>query len=449
MRPIALLIPLLVCGCPPRDDTGVDALSVRIDADIGSLVWVSWEQAEADTMVVEYSFDGGARTSTPQVELEPGPQQLPLLGIPFDAEVELVLHRVATFGAVETQTATIHTDPLPAGLPEPTLLAADSSLYDPTTPWLLTSIDKPGDVGTPEATWTIILDRDGRVVWALETPAFRLTMHPRISADGRAILMDLNSHMGTFDRGAASQVQRVGIDGGLQATWDTPGLHHPYTDLPDGSLAWGAWGDDLETLELLDPDGAQRTLWDCADYHAAQGMPETNCSSNTISWDPASERFLFSFYTTHTVVEIDGASGETTRWFGQMPGGWTFEPEDSAFVWQHGAYLTAEGTLLCSMRAPDGAEETVAREYRLDAHSETLQEIWSYGLGQDLFAPELGEAYRLPGGNTLLNYGSGTHIREVTPSGATAWELSFATGSLLGRSTPIDDLYALLPDGSR
>ncbi len=445
MRSTALLVPLLACACPQPDDTGHVALAARIDAGIGSLVWVSWEQAEQDTMVVEYRFDDGAWMSTPRVELEPGPQEILLLGIPFDAEVEIELHKVVAFGVAEPLTTGIHTAAPPPGLPQPNLLASEPELLDPATPWLLTSMDQPGQAGTPEATWVIILDRAGRVVWARETPAFRLTMHPRISADGHAILMDLNSHMGMFDRGAASQVQRVGIDGIVQRSWDTPGLHHPYTDLPDGSLAWGAWGDDLETLEILDPAGAQRTLWACADFHAEQGMPEANCSSNTLSWDPASERFLFSFYTTHTVVEIDGASGETTRWFGQMPGGWGFDPQDSEFIWQHGAYMREDGTLLVSMRAPGGVEETVAREYSLDEHSQTLRQTWSYGLGQGLYAPELGEAIRLPGGNTLLNYGTGTHIREVTAGGATAWELVFDSGSLMGRSTPIEDLYALLP----
>ncbi len=314
---------------------------------------------------------------------------------------------------------------------------------DPDSPYILTSIDQPNDIGTPEGSWVIILDRDGRIVWALETSAFSLTIHPRLSADGDAILMDLNSHFGQFDRGAASQVQRVDITGTVQQSWDTPGLHHPFTQLPDGSIAWGAWGDELETLEILDPDGTQRTLWTCDDYHAAQGLPDTPCSSNTLSWSEARDSFLFSFYTTHTVVEIDRSSGETQRWFGQMPGSWSFEPSEGEFVWQHGAYITDAGTLLASMKRDALAEETVAREYRLDPEGEILEQIWSYGNDQGLYAPELGEAIRLPGGNTLLNYGSGVRLREVTPEGYVAWDLDFEGATLLGRSEPIPDLYTL------
>jgi hypothetical protein len=446
MRPLPLLTALLLAGCPKPDDSGIDGLTAEIDLAVGSVVWLRWEQIEADTMHAEYRADGGDWLRTPEIECEAGPQELPLLGLPYDAKVEIELHELVRFGISEPELTSIRTAPLPEGLPTIELLAADPTLQDPDTPWLLAAIDHPGDAGTPEGTWVFIMDRAGTIVWALETPAQRFTIHPRIAADGAAILMDLNSHFGAFDRGATSQVQRVGIDGVVQRTWDTPGLHHPFTDLPDGSIAWGAWGEGLETLEIIDPDGAQRTLWDCGDYHAAQGLPDTPCSSNTLSWDANQGDFLFSFYTTHTVVRIDGETGEILHWYGQMPGSWTFEPEESGFVWQHGGYITDAGTLLVSMRRDALADETVAREYSLDAEGEILEQTWSYGTGEGLYAPELGEAIRLPDGNTLLNYGTGLRIREITSEGELAWDLRLSPGSMLGRSEPIGDLYALMGD---
>ena len=444
MRNFTLLAAALLTGCPKPEDSGVEGPWVEIDPTVGSVLWLHWDQAEADTMHAEYRADGGDWLRTPEIECEPGPQRLALLGLPYDAEVEIELHRLVRFGIAEPELSGAHTDPLPAGLPAVEVLTTEPALQDPDIPWVLGAIDHPGEAGTPEGSWAFILDRAGRIVWALETPAFRFTLHPRISADGAAILMDLNSHFGAFDRGAASQVQRVGIDGVVQRTWDTPGLHHPFTDLPDGSMAWGAWGEGLETLEIIDPEGAQRTLWDCGPYHAAQGLPDTPCSSNTLSWDEASGSFLFSFYTTHTMVRIDGESGETLHHWGQMPGSWDFEPAESGFVWQHGGYLTDAGTLLVSMRRDALAEETVAREYSLDPAGEILEQTWSYGQGEGLYAQELGEAIRLPGGNTLLNYGTGMRLREVSTEGEIAWDLSLSPGSMLGRSEPIRDLYALL-----
>jgi hypothetical protein len=444
MRSFLPTAAMLIAGCPGPDDSAAQDCT-RVDETIGSIVHVCWEQPEQGTANVSYRVAGEDWRPTLVDQHGAGSNGVVLLGLPYDVEVEFEVRDVAGDTLNE---GSIHTEPLPAELPDVEILASDPELQDPDTPYLLTSIDHLGDADTTEGTWAFILDRDGRIVWALETEPFRLTVHPRISADGAAILMDLNSHFGSFDRGVASQVLRVGIDGVEQARWDTPGLHHPFTDRPDGTLAWGAWGEGLETLEVLDPEGVQRTLWDCTDFHAARGMPDTPCSSNTLCWSEDRGSFLFSLYTTHTVVEIDGDSGETLRWFGQMPDGWAFEPEDSGFIWQHGAYITAEGTLLASMRASTASEETVVREYSLDPDAETLTQLWSFGEGQGVFAPELGEAIRLPGGNTLHNYGTDARIREVTPDGELAWDLMFSPGSWLGRSSPIPDLYALWPEGS-
>ncbi len=441
MRRATTTLALLLSGCPGPRDSAAPADCTRVDTTVGSIVHVCWDQPSEGTVNLHYRVAGEDWRPTLVAPLEAGQQELPLLGLPFGVSVE---YR-ATLDGEPLCEGVIDTAPLPPTLPHIELLTADPEAWDPDSPWLLASIDHLNEAGTSAGTWVFITDRLGRIVWALETPAQRMSLHPRISADGAAILMDLNSHFGVFDRGAASQVQRLGIDGLVQQTWDTPGLHHPYTDLPDGSLAWGAWGEGLETLEVIDPSGAQRSLWDCAEYHAAQGMPGTNCSSNTLEHDAASDRFLFSFYTTHTVVEIDASNGETQRWFGQMPGSWGFEPADSAFVWQHGARYTEGGTLLASMRLDATSDETVVREYSLDSASETLREIWSFGEGQGLYAPELGEAVRLPGGNTLHSYGTGARIREVSPDGTVVWDLAFSPGSWLGRATPVENLYALWP----
>ncbi len=51
----------------------------------------------------------------------------------------------------------------------------------------------------------------------------------------------------------------------------------------------------------------------------------------------------------------------------------------------------------------------------------------------------------LGNGNTLHNCGSGARVREITPAGEVVWDLTFSSGTYLGRTTPIDDLYAFAP----
>lgn len=437
----ALFSLLLLQGCPGATDSAARESAAWVDDTIGSIVWVGWEQPEGGAVNLHYRVAGEDWRPTLVTQAEAGWQELPLLGLPYDVDVDWYLHDTAGATLAEGSTST---DALPGGLPEIEILVDEPSQQDPSLVYLLASIDEPSEIGTPESSWTVVLDRQGRIVWALPTPAQRLTLHPRLARDGEAFLVDLNSHFGIFDRGAASQVQRVSVLGEVEALWDTPGLHHPFTDLDDGSLAWGAWGEAQETLELLAPDGTQRTLWDCADFHEARGFPELGCSSNTLAWDPDTDRFLHSFYTTHTVVEIDGSSGETLRWFGQLVDSWAFDPEDSTFVWQHGVHTTEAGTLLASVRRSADSEETVVREYELDEEGEVLRQIWSFGEDEGVWAQELGEAHRLPSGNTLHNYGTAARIREATPTGEVVWDLHFVEGSWLGRTTPMAGLYDLL-----
>jgi hypothetical protein len=144
-------------------------------------------------------------------------------------------------------------------------------------------------------------------------------------------------------------------------------------------------------------------------------------------------------------VEIDPEAGEATRWFGHLPGAWGFDPEDSAFWWQHGAHLTEAGTLLVSTRSAEEGEETLVREYALDEEARLLRQVWSFGEGQGIYGEVMGEAWRLGNGNTLHNYGSGTRVREVTPEGDLVWDVTFSSGTFLGRTTPIEDLWALAP----
>ena len=438
---------------PPHDsDTAtmelpVGDLSLRVDDTIESLVWLSWEQSAAATVRAEYGPADGEQYVTPSWELEAGRHEKLLLGVPYETEIEVSLVVEDPFGRSDTCTTT--TGDKPSGVPDVSAWGDDhpEGTQDPTLNFLLASIEQVNGFGLAIASWTFVFDRMGRVVWALESPQGKATIHARISHDGSALLIDHNSFYAAFDGGAASQVARTTIDGVEQALYDTPGLHHPFTDTPDGALVYLATAETYDSLVRLDTTtGVSETLWACQPFQDGLGVDQY-CTSNSVSWHEPSQRFLVSFYSSDTVVEIDPEAGQATRWFGHLPGAWGFEPEDSAFWWQHGAHLTDAGTLLLSTKITEDGEETVVREYELDPHAQLLRQVWSFGEGQGVYGEVMGEAWRLPGGNTLHNYGSATRVREITPDGEVVWEVSFSSGTYLGRTTPIADLYALLPQG--
>ncbi len=445
---------LLSTGCPSGDDDDtaddptydeaqVTNVAWEVVEDVPSVIRVTWGQLADATAFVEFSVDEGVWLTSPSLTFEAGTAEALLLGVPHDADVTFRVVNDFGDGPLTAEEVVAHTDPAHEDLVHPELLTADEAAWDPTLQYVLVgSSDYRG--------WTTIVDRQARVVWARQTPGLNATLYTRPSYDGRDLLIDHNSYWAIFDDGDASQVVRMKIDGTEIATYDTPGLHHPFVELADGSIVWGAAHGLTETLDKLTPDGTHEQIWDCDDFQALAGVDNAYCQSNTIFWSETDDTFLFSLYSDETIVEIDHATGDSLRWFGHDPGSWAFDPPESAFHWQHGGHFTEAGTLITSSHVDGASNECVVREYELDEASETLVEVWSFGVGLGVESPTMGEVHRLPGGNTLHNYGSGARLREVTPDGTVVWDIAWDTGDEtttynLGRTTPLEELYAFAP----
>ena len=444
---LLVLVSLAVGGCTGTDDDDDDDevqvadIGWEVHEDIESMIRVTWEQLADATAYVEFTVDEDVWMASPARQVPAGAAEELLLGVPYDTDVTFRVVNDFGDGPLATDEATAHTGLVDEDLVLPTLLTSAASGWDPSLRYVLVgSSDYRG--------WTTIVDRQARVVWARQTPGLNATLYSRPSYDGGDLLIDHNSYWAIFDDGAASQVIRMKIDGTELAVYDTPGLHHPFTELADGSIVWGAADGTTETLEKLTPDGVQEQIWACDTFHDEVGVDQY-CQSNTVFWNEPDDTFLFSLYSDETIVEIDHTTGETLRYFGHLPDAWAFDPEDSAFHWQHGGHYTLAGTLITSSHADGSSDECVVREYELDEDSETLVELWSFGVGLGVEAATMGEVHRLPGGNTLHNYGDGGRLREVQPDGTVVWDISWDTGTStvyhLGRTTPLQDLYAFAP----
>jgi hypothetical protein len=416
-----------------------------------TIVIVSWTQSADAAVHVDYSFDEGVWLSSPARDLAAGPHEELLLGVPYDVEVTWRVIAEDATAVVESEEHTIVTPPPPATIPEPLVAISEPTLQDPNTPYLYLSLVE-ANADFTDRWWALIIDRQARPVWASRSPQNRIHMHPRLSWNGDALLLDSNSYWGAFDGGDNSTVTKMKIDGTVLDFWETPGLHHPYTDMPDGTLAYSAYStpqylDDV--IFLLHPDGSIESVFSCDDFLDDIGEPNnSDCGSNTLTYDPATDTFLVSLFFLETIVEFDATTGAYDKWFGHVDGSWAFDPPSSAFWYQHGGYYTADGTLLTSTHIeprPDGGEN-VTREYMLDEVNKTLVNIWSFGEGDGVYGDQMGEAHRLPNGNVLQNYGTLARLREGTYDGTIAWDVLWPLSSDIGRSAPVSDLYALAPD---
>lgn len=443
------LAPLLfLAGCPVAAPAGLvltDVTAAPLSAQ-PSLLRVVWTQNVAARVHVVYAYDSGAWVRSPDRDLGAGEHEELLVGIPYGSTTSWQVVAVAA-GATDptpVQSPVVETTngALPEGVPVARVEVAATGAAD-ATPYVFTAI-APGDFGGPW--WRLILDRAGRVVWANPSAPERSSLAAKVALDGRSLYLDQNSFWSLFDAGAASTVEQTLLDGSILHEFLTPGLHHPFTDLPDGGVAYGAvqgfYADEILTEVGRDGEAVER--WGCQDFLEGIGAVE-RCGSNAISYDAATGHLLYSFYSFESVVEIQAATGDTVRWFGHLPGSYTFHPPESAFWWQHGVSYTDTGTLLLSCDRSDAGEETIVREYTVDAASETLHEVWRAGEGGGLYGEQMGEAVRLPGGNTWHNDGRLPRLQEFTPDGAVVWDLAW-DATAIGRTLPIQDLWALLPE---
>ncbi|HHO51910.1 MAG TPA: hypothetical protein ENK18_13780 [Deltaproteobacteria bacterium] len=445
---------------PPVSATGdVDLIQAvaRVDDDQGTVLWISWEQSGAATVHLEFSSEPGVWRSSPERGLGAGPHSDLVLGVPYDTDVTWRIVAISAGGTTTTPEVITRTAEIPHDLPWPWVVTSDPSGWDPQVDYVLVSVSY--DDAFYGGHMTSVLDRQGRVVWARPSRRGFATLHPRVAWGETSFLLDHSGFWGDgLGNGDRSVVEEVRIDGSVVTEHATPGLYHPYTDLPDGSIAYprhwtqdldGEPGPDGEKVIVLRPDGSELELFDCT------GWLGDRCGANTLSYDPARDALLYSLFTVETVLELDATTGVPRRWFGHIDGSWPFSPLESAFWYQHGSVYTDTGTLLISTHRDEDSTELVVREYEVDEASQSLVQIWSFGEGQGEVGRQMGEAHRLPDGNTLHNLGTHAVLREITPEGRVVWDVRWenteygdpAGGHSIGRSAPIAvDLYAFVPE---
>jgi hypothetical protein len=305
-----------------------------------------------------------------------------------------------------------------------------------------------------------IADRDGQVLWMHPGQVGVLNPVVAMARDGHSLLYNEFAEDRTVDIGA---VNRLGLDGIPGDSTRTESAHHTFTELPDGTVAY--LGIDVREVESyggvvgdrvveVHPDGTVSqvfTAWEHFNvvphqYWGSDFYPQGHdwTHGNALFYDEASDSYLVSFRNLSAFVEVDRASGEVTRQFGgQNP---DLRPDLSqGFSYQHGVHWTADGTILLtsSGRLDDGELETWASEYAVDEDSGTMEEIWTYGRGLGIHAYALGEAHRLPHGNTLVNWGTAGLLREISQDGEVLWEMVPEEGAFFGRTWFLEDISGL------
>ncbi len=417
-------------------DSDVDELNWWLHDDVEAMVYVSWSQANAGDVHVEYQVDGEWR-STPAFDAEAGSQEQLIVGIPYDMDAEW---RVVRGGGSSVDGPTITTGPVPSALLTTSITVSDEANWLPEGNFFMTSQSDEGDWGG-SVFWTYIVDRQGRYVWAQKTPLDHWTLFAQVSQTGDYILWDEATYWTSWDNGANSTVHLAYLDAEIEEV-ATPGLHHAFVQLPDGTLTWGSQdhGGGEALVEKAAGSSNETVIWNVDDDwpegdSGGNGGPE----SNGIFYQESTDTYLYSFYTNHSIVEVDRGGGTSLWWAGNASGGYSFNPSDGEYRWQHGISYTDTGTLLVSQSENDYYS---AREYTVNHTAQTLEMIWEYV--PDCWGRYNGDTWRLANGNTLYMVGTSGVVVEVMPNGTEVWRLELPNDRMLGRGELIEDLYDLI-----
>ena len=429
-------------GGPPPDPAPVSDLVASVHAEVVTILELSWNQDEPmDEVWVEYRFETEDWLSTPVRALEAGEASQVVLGIPSETEVEL---RVA-FGDETTLASdpiTATTGSLPFELTLPMLITHDPTIAS-EHPWVMGSLDVTGaSYGGP--CWSFIVDRQARVVWYHEVPDSRLNLFTQVAADGTHILVEGTTNY-VWGQDIEPIIDRYTLDKRYNEHFELPDMGFSFDEIPGGSILYDARRQDKLLIELY-PDGSEREIFNCDRYAQEAGYSSNYCSVNSVVYNQDQGTVFWSQYTNDTVVEIDYASGEVVRRFGQAQGGWAFDPEWTEVDYQHYPNYSPDGTVMASTHSRHRSGVQYAHEYVVDDETETMVTIWSYGEEVLHYAQYGGEAFRLDNGNTFITYGTDGAIREVNLDRRTAWELEWPADPsthLMGHFSFIDDLYAL------
>ncbi len=428
----------------PTESSGpvqIGDLSDSVNGDVATIIEVRWVQdVESDASWVEFGY-GDVEFSSPPAATAAGAGRALLLGLPTDTDVWYQVH--ATADGVETVSseAETRTGPLPDLLTEPSVPIWEPTATDDAQ-FVLGSVDPDGGSSYSGPWWLFIANRDGRIVWYKPLTLW-MSMFPRVARDGSHIVYSLHSVLDPD--GDLSVIQRATLDDAYFEEVAAPGIGWAWDELDDGTLLYDRnRPSPLATLEEIAPDGSRRTVWDCAAWQTSLGDDDhEHCYTNTVNWIAATDTVLWSTYWGDYGLELDRLTGEVLWHAGDLGGGLSFEPTDAVFDLQHYLNYTPEGNLLVSTHIPEQEGEQRAREYIVDIEGGILEQVWSFGEGVESWARYSGEAVRLDNGNTLINYGTGGDIREVTESGETVWWLQYCDGCTLGHTQLISDLYAL------
>lgn len=414
---------LLACAAPLSDLTAAPVASMP------TVIEVLWTDTGADAVWVEHG--DGLRA-----EATDGPEGLHRVLVPGYPQGATVSLRVVEQRGADTELRALsaETGYLPSGLP---MLTTTVSNLDGAGFLLTTALGNYHGI--------LVLNADGEIVWYRRIGDNLSAADVEVLRGGGGFVTLVSAADHATD---LSELRVYGFDGALIDAIAAPAGHHMFEQPADGLFAFLSL--DLREVEgqaepvigdavrLVDRDDNARTLYTDWDYFEFDPEVESGdlypvgldwMHANGLHWSEDRRSLLVSYRMFNTVVEVDFDSGAPRDIYGAL-GERPFAPEDAAFADQHAPSWTPDGALLVFDNQAEGGESRAA-EY---AVGDTLALAWSHTALPGRAISTLGDARRLPDGDTLLSFGGGGGWRRVDAAGEARLEVLGGVGLVAGNA---------------
>lgn len=466
---------LLWIGCAPAPEPVLDHLSGLADARFPTVVKVTWESEaiEGETFV-EYGLDEAKLDRrTPSAT----GAAATLLGL---TAAHTWYFRAVTLEADgvrrESEVGSIDVDAAPAKLPTFTVTDVDDAEIDPDALVFVTLIEDG-------ASAIVGITRSGEYAWWYQSEGQISipSIHP--SADHRGLVF---THHSEQEGKPKAGLLRMSLDGQEEALTVGDG-HHDVIQLPDERIVWirneNPLGVSLEDGSVVDlsvdtlvenDEGAPEadatvrfsflddyphTPWDTCRHFSeeGQGGGEDYTHANSVMYDEPHDALLVMSKNLDALVSVDRATG-AIRWqaggrYGDIadesgdtvssgPDAWTVDgPNHTWWSHAHMSHFWGDGFLVFDNGYHHEPAASRVVEYAFSEEAHTLRKVWEFPAEDELFNPLLGDARRLPNGNTLVSWTIAGELTEITPDSRVVWRASTEVGHATGRLVYVPNVY--------
>ena len=410
-------------------------------------VFVTATAQQSDSVIVRFGANAVIDSATPAFVATGDSAFVPLLGLVPSTSYEAQLIAFNSCGSSASQSMTFVTGTLPPDLPTYSTLGTAAS---------------PGFVVFAAASYGVVIDNSGRVVWYRRFPNgpglnFQAQPDGQYAARPPASAGETGNWVEINIRGEIART--VGCSHGY------PSRMHDMIAEPDASY-W-LLCDETRTMDLSaqGESSRARVLGTNVQHRGANGdslfewspfdhfqvdvsvLQTADRSLPVINWTHGNAldldrdgNLLVSFRNLSEVTKIDIRTGDVLWRLGGQKNQFVFDDAPGpVFVGQHGVRATGAGqvTLLDNLGQPGGSR---AERYVVDDVRRAARLIGSFSAPVGIVGQIGGSTQSLPDGHTLVSFGNGNAVQEYDARGDVVWRIVGSSGYIF-RAQRIRSLY--------